>query len=407
MLNLLCALILAAGGDDPVLDIVELTSGKKLEGIILRKTDEEVVLAQGSRHKTIAQSKISNLSGPRPDYPEYIRRLKELATSTPTAPMANELADWCIEHGYPQDAKMLRYFALVVDPANEKAHTALGHKKYGDDWKAKLKSGTRVRWETIQERRFDFSDSWEIQTSHFEVKAAGPLDDVIFSCMELEQFYSLYYAQFQEKIGFYELQNRIQIYIYPDLESFPPQSGIEAAYFDSSEKILRSFFTSAGPDNLLHEATHALLFSTGRELERRDPEFPGWLDEGLACYFEAGIIKTPGSISFDNTLIEMPRFRVHRDAGKKMDGLTRVLNYQKGDFWASTGRVRRYAQSYTLVRFLLHSGNDELRESFFRFLSSAYRSKGSTTYFKKTFGKKTYKNLEELWTDWVLKVAGN
>ena len=49
MLNLLCALILAAGGDDPVLDIVELTSGKKLEGIILRKTDEEVVLAQGSQ----------------------------------------------------------------------------------------------------------------------------------------------------------------------------------------------------------------------------------------------------------------------------------------------------------------------------------------------------------------------
>ncbi|MDP6851030.1 MAG: hypothetical protein QF524_08840, partial [Planctomycetota bacterium] len=309
MLTSLCLAFFAIGGDDPILDIVELGNGKKLEGIILQVTDDEIILAQGSRNKSIPREKVSNLSGPRQEYPNYILKLQGLLSSSPSAPEVLDLADWCMEHGLPWDANALQHFALVIDPGNEKAHLALGHKKFKDSWKAKLKSGNRIRWESIQEKRLEFSNAWEFKTAHFEVRAAGPLKDTLLACFELEQFYSLFYSLFQKQVGFHELQNPIKVFIYPNLSEFPPQSGIEGAYFDPNNRVLHTFFDEAVAKSLLHEATHALLFYSGRELERRDPEFPGWLDEGLACYLEAGLGNTPGLVEFDESIIAMHRFQ--------------------------------------------------------------------------------------------------
>jgi len=385
-------------------DEITLTSGKKIKGIILSISDDEVVIGNGSKRKSYSRDKVADITGPRAAFPKYIQKLNNLFTAGITAKEANQLASWCSENGLHRDVDFLHYAALVAEPDNEVAHQSLGHTQAKSGWQARTRQGARISWDRWVKRREDFSDGWEIATSHFDITAGGTMAATVVAAAELEQLYATFYEQFQAAAGFYELQEPIKVNIYPDRKAYPPLSNNADAYWDNDSRILVTYFDEAGSaSRLLHEACHALMDMSARELGRKQASFPGWLMEGLACWMETTLSGRAGALMFDPAKLNLDYFKAHHGA-RKRDGLTRVLNYGSGDFLSSTGQNRRYAQSYTLVHFLQESGDDELRQQFMGFLHSAWSGKGSTSHFKKYFGKKT-DQLEKRWTTLVKEIA--
>ena len=81
--------------------------------------------------------------------------------------------------------------------------------------------------------------------------------------------------------------------------------------------------------------------------------------------------------------------------------MQRVLNYQKSDYFASTDQDLKYAQSYGLVYYLLHSGDDELRDGMNRFLSSVFERKGSSSHFKDAMSIRDWDDFEKGWVAYL------
>ena len=86
---------------------------------------------------------------------------------------------------------------------------------------------------------------------------------------------------------------------------------------------------------------------------------------------------------------------------EKPHGIGRVLNLQTSDFLASSRLEQKYAESYTLTYFLMHSRNSDVERGFWNFLRSAYERKGSMSHFKNAMGVRDLDVIEEMWMDFV------
>lgn len=404
MLPVLLCLAILAGGDPP-LDTIHLVKGKPLTGVILRMDAEELVLAQGTRTRTIKLADVQAVEGPRVAYRDYVDKLRQLcADPAASAAAANELAAWAEEHGLLRDTDALRLRALALDPADATAHEALGHTRRGEDWVVQVGNGGRTTWDKLLERCRDMQEPWEFSTFHFDVTAAGDLKQILDAAAELEETYAAFFELFQHGVGFHEVQAPIPVFLSPDRENFPSQSNFLDAYFHVETRSLRSYFSEGRASRLVHEGVHAVMYYAARELERKDPQLPGWLEEGLASYLDASLRGTPGALALDPGRIDEGSFREHHETDRK-DDLVRVLNYQSGDFGASTGQTRRYAQSYTLVHFLLHGNDGNYAAPFAAFLASSFRTQSSMSHFKKIFELRDLDGLQAEWEAYVAEHA--
>ncbi len=404
LLPALLAIAALMGGDPPP-DTLVLDRGKKVTGVILKVTADEVVISQGSRTKSYPVSKVKSMTGPRVAYPEYLERLREhFAEPDASAEEAAELAAWCAEQGLERDTEWLYLRALTLDPDHEGARDALGHKRRGDGWSVKVGNGGKTTWDKLLDRRLKMKDAWELSTFHFDLKAAGELPDVLAAAAELEQVYAAWFELFQPTVGFHEVQAPIPVHLYPSHGDFPSQSNNLDAYFHRETRSLRSYFSDGVASRLQHEAVHAVIYYTAREWEKKEPKLPGWLEEGLATYLDSCLDGPPGAIVLDPEKLDEASFRDHHLA-KKKDSLTRVLNYQTSDFGASTGQATKYAESYTLVHFLLHGADGERAEAFAKVLTLAYRGQGSMSHFKKALELRKLDQLEAEWEAYVEELA--
>ena len=134
------------------------------------------------------------------------------------------------------------------------------------------------------------------------------------------------------------------------------------------------------------------------------PGLPGGLEVGRARYRAASLDGPPGASVLEPGTLDAASFRDH-DRAEEKDDLTRVLNYQTSDFGASTGQIRRYAESYTLTHFLLHGDDGDHAEGFARFLTLGYRGQGSMSHFKKAFGVRKLDGIEQAWEAYVRELA--
>ena len=146
---------------------------------------------------------------------------------------------------------------------------------------------------------------------------------------------------------------------------------------------------------IVHEATHAIFHATSVEKANGGGGFPGWLDEGLAEYMGTSLIVGTGSVSFEPGKPDPGYFQLHATA-KKPYRMSRMLNMQTGDFVGGSKIGLKYAQSYSLVHFLLHGEKQAHREGFLKFIEGVYEGKSSSTHFKKCFDVKE-KALEKAW----------
>lgn len=400
LLGLLALIAPTSGVDDPPEmpeDIVHFSKGRPAKGILLRNDSSGIWLGQKSKVKHYEVAEVVEITGPRAAYPEYVEKMRAEFNEQPDAERCVAMAEWCKEQGLVRDAELYYWRALLDNPSYDAAHEGLGHKKSRGVYRIPVKGHGKMSVTEMREHRAaDFDEAWHLTTTHFDVEAAGDLPDVLAACADLEMVYSAFYKEFQETVGFWDLREPLRIRIYPTLGDMPPASGTVDAYFHVSTRTVYTYFKDGVAQELVHEGIHAILYGAVREFARNDPSTPGWLDEGIAEYMEHHLIGNPGDRTLVVEPIHLPSLETQLDHDRP-ESIQRVLNLQKSDYFASTGQDLKYAQSYSLVYFLLHSGDDERRDGMNRFLASVFERKGSSSHFKDAMNIRNWDDFEESW----------
>lgn len=389
--------------DDPEMpeDVLHFEKGRPVKGILLRNDAGGIWLAQKSKIKRFDVSEVVEMEGPRASYPEYLEKMRAEFNQSPDADRCVELAKWCEEQGLVRDAPLYYWRALLDNPSHDAAHEGLGHKKSRGLYRIPMKGHGKVSVQEMREiRAADFDDAWRLTTTHFVVEAAGDLPDALAVCADLEMVYSAFFARFQETVGFWHLREPVKVRVYQTLDDLPKVSGTVDAYFHNSSRTSYTYFKDGVAQELVQQAVQAILYGTIREFARNDPATPGWLEQGLALYLEHHLIGNPGDRTLTPDPIYLPSLEQQLDH-ERPDSIQRVLNYQKSDYFASTSQDLKYAQSYCLVYFLLHSGDPETGDGMNRFLASVFERKGSSTHFKEALDIRDWDEFEERWITYL------
>jgi hypothetical protein len=291
---------------------------------------------------------------------------------------------------------------VLLDPEREDARRALGHEKRGGGWGLPLD-----RRKVDEARRFelakDWGTAWELASFHYRLKTNLPLAVGLDALLDLERLYRAFYALFGAELGLYDVTRPLAVHLHADQASYP-ETANEWGSYDTGEDVVH-VNARAGLDypTLAHELTHQLLYDTAfRERGAGSGTLPAWLDEGLADYVAGSVERAPGVV-FEPGRPRDDHFRVQARAKRPLD-LTRVLALSSGDYFASSDRTLKYAQSYTLVHFLLHGSEGRHRAGFLEFLRAVYAGKGSATDLKKALDVE-WRTLEKDWLAYVERRA--
>lgn len=390
-----------SGPEDPPPDVLTMAKGKAQKGVLLRMDENGVWLAQKSRIKHFELDEVVGMEGPRVVYPEYLEKLRAEFREPPNAERSTELGNWCVENGLVRDAQIFFWRALLDQSNYAPAHEALGHRKKRGIYQIPVKGKGKMDFQELREfRQSHFKNGWEFTTAHFNVQASCDLPDLLNACADLELVYESYYKSFQSIVGFWETRDPMNVQIYATRDDMPPISGNVGAYFKPDTRTLYCYFKDGVAEGLIHEAVHAVMHGSIREFARDEPAIPGWFWEGCANYFAKALTGNPGDRAFtpDQPDMELVEALLDHD---RPDSIQRVMNYQAGDFMASTDQQLKYASSYALFFYLMNSGEEEMLEKFHTFIASVYERKGSSTHFKKIMQIRDWDDFQEEWWKFV------
>ena len=77
-----------------------------------------------------------------------------------------------------------------------------------------------------------------------------------------------------------------------------------------------------------------------------------------------------------------------------------MLAFGTTDYQAGSDQALKYAQSYTLVHFLLHGAGEQQRAGFLAFLRLVYAGRGSASDLKKCLDT-DWKKLARAWSEYA------
>jgi len=356
-LALLVSIPALGGGES---DLVVLKSGKELRGRIVFEDEAKVVLRQDARDTPFEREEIERVES-------RMRNLGDLLDNDAKwRPLdLGELELLCAqakEMNLAGEAELYSWRMLLGKREHEPAHVALGHKKRGKSWVLPL-DGRWVDWDKRLELSKDWGSAWELTSLHYELRSNLPLPTSLDALLDIERIYRAFYEIFGAELALYDVCRPMCVHLHADAASYP-EIGTEVGFYEPDTDTLR-VNASRGLvfGTLAHELTHQLLHDTAFR-ERNDGGcIPPWLDEGLADYMEAGVQST-SPLVFVAGKPQAYQFQAHAGAKDPFD-LTRVLAFSSGDYGASSDRELKYAQSYTLVHFLLHGLNGRYRAGFF------------------------------------------
>ena len=405
MFSIALAMTLFQGPAEVPDDVLMTTKGRTYSGVVLLQTEEKIILGMGSKTKEFDLDKVQNITGPRASYGLYVDKLEWVYANASPSKDAVKLATWCKANGLLRDVEIHYLQALVKDPENAAAHQALGHRQSGDTWQAPIAGSQWRDLEALDQWHSDKDNPWEFRSAHFDVKVNGPLADALRAVAHLELLYARFYDVFQQAGGIHELRQPIAVRIYTNRESgYAEISANTFGYFDRESEIVNTWMHEGRAVNLVRLACHALQFRCVTETANARPEdYPGWLNEGIATYFEASFTENEGLSDFFFDRLDADWLRVHHQAKEPLE-LDQVLNLpitmgDRGDSQLA------FAQSYSLLCFLLHNEELPILSGFKAYLHQVFRGKFSSSVFKKSFKKKTFKGLEKKWADFVEKSA--
>jgi Protein of unknown function (DUF1570) len=400
---LLCGVLcLLPGGEDvrdkDVRDTVELKSGKILKGRVLLETKKRIVLAQGSRKRTLQPGKVKEIQSLARSSREVLLEYKNVSDGDSAKLM--KLAKKCHKAGLTHESQLFWWKVLFSKPEHEEANLAVGNYKLQGKWVTRGPSGS-IPVALIRDAGKAKGKPWQLRSEHAEVLCYGNLVQAVEILLETEYEYLFFFMLFQPDLEFYETLEPFKIAVFKDRKSYPSLAGSVGAYFSPSDKTVYTYFVQGKANALHHEATHAMMYMVTSGSVGSRGSLPGWLHEGLAVYME-GILQSGkgGRLEVEPTRLDKNYIRmIVATASKKLYSVHRVLNFKSGDFGASSYQGLKYAQSYQLFHYMLNGTPDKTREKFMEYFKSAMNGKGQASTFRKLL-RKEYSKIETGYLFW-------
>lgn len=376
-------------GDERLPDRVDLAAGTHVEGRIVYEDDAKLVLRTGTGDKRFDLKDVKSFRSRAKLHRESFDRFTALSPDA-TEPLL-ALARICRQADLLEDARTYAWYVLLADRGNADAHALLDHRKRGSSWDARLgRDGEarrgKDRWipfERLFTDRPDWAEAQETSTTHYLLRTNLGQNTAVRSALDLEGFYRAFYAELGPELELFEVVDELVVELHADRASFPPLASGREAYTSTDKNVIEMDATAGLRfDELVHEATHQIVAATTRFSLSGRGTVPGWLDEGLAESWRAGVAGEPAHRTYALVAKNREHFAVHASAKSPYD-LTRVLTFEAGDFIASSRSDLKYAQAYTLVQFCLDGDGGRHRRGFFEFLRGAWKGASSAQDFKK------------------------
>jgi hypothetical protein len=400
---LLLAPPLAGPGDEdePPPDVVRLLDGRELEGQVVYEDGRVVVLRRGTQEQRYEAREVDWVRSAASRARALVSALDGLPPEDPAALLA--LADEIEADQLAGEARLLRLRALALDPGNEAAHLALGHRRQGDSWS--WPDGARNWPESrLFARRAEWGNAWELASTHYRVRANLPLRDAVDMALDLERFYHAF-ARALRELELHEPWEPLHVHLHADAASFPELGLERAGSYDREARLVRVGFAAGGTRwNLIHEAAHQLLHAQAERTPRSRGEVPAWAEEGLAEYLAAATLGPPGGSFLNPGEPALHHFRAHAEAKDPYD-LERVLGLGFGEFLTTTDAALKYAQAYTLVEFCLHGESGRYRRAFLAYVRGSFEEAARKKHFAKALGLEDLRAFEAAWKAYVAEQA--
>jgi hypothetical protein len=386
-----------AAQSTPARDTVRLTNGSEVRGRVLRVDKEVVVVRVGSVDRTIRREQVQSFTSVASYHRELMRIWRDTATTDAGALLA--LATEADQQDLPHEAKLLRWYAVLLRPKDAALHAALGNREQGGRFRVEI-DGKWVPFEDADALGEDFDDAWQLRSEHFTIRCAAGLRTGLDTLMELEALYWRFHDLFGQSLQLLELVEPIDVRLYRTRKQMPNLSNNVGAYFSQSEPALFTCVENGRPSALVHEATHALLHHFFVRAAKGRGDLPGWLDEGWAEYMD-GLAQTrvPGKLTFLDRSVQPGHLQTLAAAQKHDDlyGVHRLLNFKSSDFGASSHQDTKYAQAWALFRYLFEHPDKTLRAMFIDYLQEAVAGKGQASSFRRIFSKQERQLETEPW----------
>lgn len=369
----------------PARDTVRLTSGSELHGRVLRVGADEIVVRVGSTDRTIPRAKVASFTSVASFHRALIADFQTTATDDAKALLA--LAERAEQQDLPHEARLLRWYAVLQQPADASIHALLGNREQGGRFRVEI-DGRWVPFEQADALGEDFDDAWRLRSEHFAIRCAAGLRTGLDTLMELEAFYWQFQKRFGQALQLLELVEPVEVRLYRSRAQMPNLSNNVGAYFSNSEPALFTCVENGRPYALFHEVTHALLHWFLERAAKSRGVLPGWLDEGWAEYMD-GLVqpRVPGKPVFREQSVQPAHLQALAALNKSDDlyGVHRLLNFKSSDFGASTRQDAKYAQAWALFRYLQEHQDAALRAKFGEYLQQAAIGKGQASTFRRLF----------------------
>jgi hypothetical protein len=313
------------------------------------------------------------------------------------------LAQRTREAGLPHEARLLELWALASRPDSEAANAALGHRNRSSGWQ--VRDGRR--WVDAAEwcrREGEWKRRRTLRTTHYELQTDLPLAQSVAAAFDLERAHAVVLDLLVPHARVLDPDEVLSVQIHRGDDSYPEPGGGRTGYFDPSTRMLFVLQADETTRQLVwHEGTHQLLHFTTQRTRGARGSVPGWFDEGLAQYLEAGLQRAPIGLDLLAGTPDHARFRAHAEARDPFE-LKRMLTMDAGDFMASSDAALKYAQAYTLTHYLLHGDAGAPLPPWGRFVRSAWDGRSSMGDFKEGLDG-DLDEFEQAWTAYVASMA--
>ncbi len=234
-----------------------------------------------------------------------------------------------------------------------------------------------------------------------EVRGFGRHMDTVFA--QYEERFREFHSRSQAHMPLYLLRTEAQYQQFMTSQNINATNTGGMFFFSPASQGLATWTQGRSRSQtfqvLQHEGFHQFAFN------RLGKDLPTWINEGLAQYFEDAIIvgekMTTGLAS--TRRLEQVQHALKSDTAIDFAQLVNL----SPERWANIlhnnpdRAALVYAQSWSIVFFLIHGENDKYQPAFARYLQKVSAGRDHQSAFNEVFGQNSLQPLAKRWTDFA------
>ncbi|HEX6813193.1 MAG TPA: hypothetical protein VF384_16335 [Planctomycetota bacterium] len=416
MLATLVAVTCRLPAQDDLRDVVTLKNGDVLRGrVFARYEAESVTLQVGRRRQQIPRADVVGMDTVRDRMREFFRLLDRLPDNLKHRWY---MAQWAADRDLPDLARLVALDVVLRDPDHEGAHTLLGNRNKGGQWR--WQSGDE--WTSLAEledARSHWGHRWQIDSEHFHVESTAELRRVVDALWDLERFHLVWFEQFSDALRLCEVVGpKMNFEIWRDERRFVGMRTVtgrvagKTPYYRQRgwevTAVARTYFADVNaerPVGVFEVATSHLLYRTVAD----DPNVASvyrpaaWAELGLARYLQRRMTGPAGVATLGPWHIDAAEARIVLDHPER--DLDHVAQFDTKKYYlqVSDDNLFEWPAAELAVAWLLESGQQSgLRNGLFGYLEEVLRKMlGTSSVVLDRHLGQPVQQLDKPWRAWI------